>query len=321
MKNLLPASERNIRFAAEVIRRGGLVAFPTETVYGLGADALNPKAVARVYEVKGRPRFDPLIVHISSADHLSLVVDDVPEDARRLIKEFWPGPLTLVLKKSDRVPPITTAGLPTVAVRMPDHPVALKLIEYSGRPIAAPSANPFGYVSPTSAEQVAETLGERVDVILDAGPTRIGVESTILAVSEGKVLLLRPGGLPVEEVERVLGKRVELPRDGRTVAPGMLKKHYSPRTPLFLIGDWNDYFRLRARYGRVLLLSPKPIWGVEGEVVHLSQRGDVREVAQNLFGILYRIDKLDYPAVAVLPVEEEGLGRAVMNRLRKASVR
>ena len=321
MRNLLPATEENIRLAASVIRRGGLVAFPTETVYGLGADALNPEAVARIYEAKGRPRFDPLIVHVASREDVHRLVEEVPEEAQLLMDRFWPGPLTLVLPKRDVVPPITTAGLPTVAVRMPDHPVALRLIRYSGTPIAAPSANPFGYVSPTTARQVAETLGDRVDVILDAGRTPIGVESTIIAFSGEEVLLLRPGGLPVEEIERVLGRRVKPYRKGKVLAPGTLKRHYSPRTRVVILRGWEDYYRLRARYGRVLLILPRPVHGIEGDVRFLSETGDLREVAANLFATLYDVDRLGYDIIAVMPVPEEGLGRAIMNRLRKAAAR
>ncbi len=319
MRNLLPATEENIKRAAEVVRSGGVVAFPTETVYGLGADALNPKAVARIFEIKGRPRFDPLIVHVADLEDVERLAKDVPEEARTLMERFWPGPLTLVLPKREIVPPITTAGLPTVAIRMPAHPVALKLIRYAGTPIAAPSANPFGYVSPTTARQVAETLGDRVDMILDAGKTPIGVESTIITFSGGEVYLLRPGGLPVEEIERVLGREVKPYRGEGVPAPGTLKKHYSPRTRVVILKDWEDYYRLRARYGRVLLVLPRPVHGIEGDVRFLSGTGDLREVAANLFSTLYEADRLGYDVIAVMPVPEEGLGRAIMNRLRKAA--
>jgi len=296
-----------------------LVAFPTETVYGLGANALDPRAVARIYEVKGRPSFDPLIVHVASREDVHRLVESLPPEAEALMSEFWPGPLTLVLPKSDAVPPITTAGLPTVAVRMPSHPVALRLISLAGVPVAAPSANPFGYVSPTSARQVAETLGDRVDVILDAGRTSIGVESTIVALRGDDAFLLRPGGLPAEEVERVLGRPLKLPSESDVMAPGMLKRHYAPRTRVIIVNSWEEYYRLRAMYGRVLLLLPRPLHGVEGDVRFLSERGDMGEVAANLFGALYEADREGYEVIAVMPVPEVGLGRAIMNRLRKAS--
>ncbi len=319
MRNLLPATEENIRRAAAIVKGGGVVAFPTETVYGLGADALNPKAVARIFEIKGRPRFDPLIVHVAALEDVERLAKDVPEEARTLMERFWPGPLTLVLPKRETVPPITTAGLPTVAIRMPAHPVALKLIRYACTPVAAPSANPFGYVSPTTARQVAETLGDRVDMILDAGKTPIGVESTIIMFSGGEVYLLRPGGLPVEEIERVLGRKVKPYRGKGVPAPGTLKKHYSPRTRVVILRDWGDYYRLRARYGRVLLVLPRPVHGIEGDVRSLSGTGDPKEVAANLFSTLYEADRLGYDVIAVMPVPEEGLGRAIMNRLRKAA--
>ncbi len=195
-----------VHHAAEIIKRGGIVAFPTETVYGLGADAFAPLAVARIFEVKKRPHFDPLIIHVASPDDLGRLVTDIPGPAQKLINRFWPGPLTVVLPKRDEVPDIVTAGLPTVAVRMPRHEMALQLIELSGSPIAAPSANPFGYVSPTTAEHVREQLDDQVDLILDGGPCPVGVESTILSFSEERPRLLRPGGVPLEEIESVIGK-------------------------------------------------------------------------------------------------------------------
>ncbi|MEO0149595.1 MAG: L-threonylcarbamoyladenylate synthase, partial [candidate division WOR-3 bacterium] len=228
-KNLVPAREENIKKAAEIIKMGGVVAFPTETVYGLGANALNPHAVARIYEIKNRPSFDPLIVHVCSIEMVDRVAERVDEISKRLMGRFWPGPLTIVLPKRETVPSITTAGLETVALRMPANETALKLIEYSSTPIAAPSANPFGYVSPTNALQVAEMLGDRVDLILDGGKTTFGVESTIIMVRDERVFLLRPGALPVEEIEEFLKVRVEVLEGERVLSPGMLPKHYAPK--------------------------------------------------------------------------------------------
>ncbi|MCX7668356.1 MAG: L-threonylcarbamoyladenylate synthase, partial [Atribacterota bacterium] len=198
---VLPASLENIRLGAEVLRRGGLVAFPTETVYGLGAVAFFPEAVARIFEVKGRPRFDPLIVHIASREMVLSLWQKLDPKVEMVVEKFWPGPLTLVLPKKETVPDIVTAGLSTVAVRMPAHPVALALIEMTGFPVAAPSANRFGRVSPTGAEAVKKDLGNRVDLILDGGKCELGIESTVLLVEEGRFLLLRPGALSVEELE------------------------------------------------------------------------------------------------------------------------
>ncbi|HSD28827.1 MAG TPA: L-threonylcarbamoyladenylate synthase, partial [Vicinamibacteria bacterium] len=206
---LLPADDPlAIAEAAAILRRGGLVAFPTETVYGLGADAFNVDAVARIFAAKARPRFDPLIVHLAGAEVLPRVVRSAPVAASALAARFWPGPLTLILPKADAVPDLVTAGLDTVGVRVPDHPAARALIEAAGAPIAAPSANPFGYVSPTTAVHVAEQLGDRVDAVLDGGPCRVGVESTILSLTSETPVVLRPGGVTREELERALGRPV-----------------------------------------------------------------------------------------------------------------
>jgi len=295
------------------------VAFPTETVYGLGANAFDERAVGRIYEVKRRPSFDPLIVHVATHEQLERVALTIPPELKKLTDAFWPGPLTVVVPKNPQLPAITTAGLETVAVRMPDHPVALFLIQEANLPIAAPSANPFGYVSPTTARQVAETLGDAVDLILDAGSTPIGVESTIVTLRNDKILLLRPGGLSVEEIERVLGRKVEELKSEDPLAPGMLKRHYSPKSRVVILESWEKYYRLRALYRRVLLVLPKRMCGVEGDVIFLSERGDLREMASNLFRILYAADRKRYEVIAFFPVPERGLGKAIMNRLRKAA--
>ena len=305
--------------AAEIIRRGGIVAFPTETVYGLGADTFAPLAVARIFEVKKRPHFDPLIVHVASPDDLGRLVTDIPGHARKLMARFWPGPLTVVLPKREEIPDIVTAGLPTVAVRMPDHAMALRFIELSGSPIAAPSANPFGYLSPTTAEHVREQLGDQVDLILDGGPCPVGVESTILSFSEGRPKLLRPGGVPLEEIESVIGK-VEIVRSEKQTpsAPGMLPKHYAPRTPIVLAPQeaFDSYRNRNAGY----LAFQEP---VEGRIFHhtevLSQKGDFREAAANLFAAIRRLDALNLDVIIAEAVPEIGLGRAIMDRLRRAS--
>lgn len=225
-----------VRLAAEVIRRGGLVAFPTETVYGLGCNALDPEAVARVFEVKQRPSLDPLIVHIATRSSLDFLVQTTSRDEHRLMDAFWPGPLTLVLRRSESVSDLVTAGLPTVAIRMPAHPVARALIREAGVPIAAPSANPFGYVSPTTAEHVRQALGERIDLILDGGPCPIGVESTIVSMAGAQPELLRPGALPLPDIEAVVGPVARRGgSDQRPQAPGQLARHYATRTPLVIL--------------------------------------------------------------------------------------
>jgi L-threonylcarbamoyladenylate synthase len=228
---------RLIAEAAAIIRAGGLVAFPTETVYGLGADGLNPAAVARIFEAKERPSTDPLILHIAEPETLLQLVREAPPVALELARRFWPGPLTLVLPKQPGVPDIVTAGLATVAVRMPAHPVALALIRAARTPIAAPSANRFGRTSPTTARHVQDDLGDRIDLILDAGPTPIGVESTVLDLTRPVPTILRPGGLPREALEGLLGPVAVQTHlaEGPMPSPGLLPKHYAPRAPMILV--------------------------------------------------------------------------------------
>ena len=332
-----------IREAAEAIRRGGTVAFPTETVYGLGADTYNPEAVKKVFIAKRRPMDNPLIVHIRSMEQLYEVAVKVPPEAERLARRFWPGPMTLLLWKAERVPPEVTAGRPTVAVRMPAHPVALALIRESGVPIAAPSANLAGRPSPTTGEHVVRDLYGRVDVILDAGETVYGVESTIVDLTRDPPVLLRPGGLPVEEVERELGKRVEVPQFARglgqadvALAPGMKYRHYAPLKRLVIVEG--DYADLRAYASKVIdvvrreaakgvrpvvLCSSEtaPYYEAQGiRYVELGPRSNIFIVARNLFKTFRLIDELlDVDAAFMEGFEERGLGLAVMNRARKAS--
>lgn len=305
--------------AAEVIKKGGIVAFPTETVYGLGADAFQPLAVARVFEIKGRPYFDPLIVHIARMDHLDRLVSEIPSNAEKLIERFWPGPLTVVLSKKEEVPEIVTSGLPTVAIRMPRHSMALSLIEESGCPIAAPSANRFGYISPTTADHVREQLGDQIDFILDGGPCEVGVESTIISFAGEKPALLRPGGVPPEEIEPIVG-RLEVPsQEGKISAPGMLSRHYAPRTPILI--RWSEENLGIFQGKKIGLLSFRKPGNmlIFHQVEVLSHKGDLREAAANLFSAIRRLDALKLDLIVAEPVPEVGLGRAIMDRLRRAS--
>lgn len=316
------SDDQEIRRAAAILRGGGIVAFPTETVYGLGADAFNPLAVARIFEIKNRPFFDPLILHIADFNDLSKLVMDIPIHAERLIHRFWPGPLTLVLSKKDEVPDIVTAGLPTVAVRMPQHPIALDLIQKAGCPIAGPSANPFGYVSPTTAGHVREQLGDQVDLILDGGPCEVGLESTIISFIGEKPRLLRPGGLPLEEVEPIIGKvEMNLIEESGPSSPGRLPKHYAPQTPVVV--DWREKDLDNYRNKKVGLLAFREV-NVSlpfQQVELLSPKGDLREAAANLFAAIRRLDALTLDFILAEPVPEVGLGRAIMDRLRRASHR
>ncbi len=315
---LVKAAPGSIKRAAALIRAGGVVAFPTETVYGLGADGLNPAACARIFEIKGRPRFDPLILHECSAARARKLFSRVPEPALKLMRKFWPGPLTLVLPKARAVPPIVTSGLPTVAVRVPDNRHALALIKAAGRPIAAPSANRFGRLSPTSAAHVKKQLGSGPDLILDGGNTLIGVESTIITFKGGRPVLLRPGGLPLEEIEKIAGPSV---RPGRTAgkapqAPGSLKKHYAPRARLLIIEPGREVkASARAAY---LAFSERPA-GKFRAVGVLSKSGDLREAAANLFSALHRLESSGAELIYAERVPARGLGRAIMDRLRRAS--
>jgi L-threonylcarbamoyladenylate synthase len=311
-----------IRQAAEIIKRGGIVAFPTETVYGLGADAFRPLAVARVFEVKRRPYFDPLIVHVANPSDVEELAKEIPSNAKKLIERFWPGPLTVVLLKEENIPDIVTAGLPTVAIRMPKHPMTLSLIGLVGSPIVGPSANPFGYLSPTTAEHVRDQLGDQIDFILDGGPCEVGVESTIVSFFEKRPMLLRPGGVPLEEIESIIGKVEISPIEkSRPSAPGMLPRHYAPRTPIVL--DWNEKNLDLYKDKNIGLLAFKETENnLKFHAVEvLSKKGDIREAAANLFTAIRRLDALNLDLIVAEPIPEIGLGRAIMDRLRRASER
>ncbi len=311
--------------AASILKSGGLVAFPTETVYGLGANALDPKALARIFEVKNRPRFDPLIVHFADRAWLTRLVTRIPTDAQTLLERFWPGPLTLVLPKSNQVPDLVTSGLSTVAIRMPDHAIALQLLANVDLPIAAPSANPFGQLSPTCAEHVADQLGERIDLILDGGSCRVGIESTVLEFSNGGPLLLRPGGVPVEQIESVIGpitSRTEHSIASSPASPGMLPKHYAPRTPLMIAADLASVERDEPREQRVGLLAfepPKDDTSRFAAVEVLSHTGNLTEATANFFAALRRLDALEYDLIVAQRFPERGLGRALNDRLLRAA--
>ena len=318
-----PASDpESIRFAAEIIRGGGLVAFPTETVYGLGANALNPDAVARIFEVKQRPSFDPLIVHIATRASLDRLVETISLGDHRLMDVFWPGPLTLVLPKREIVPDIVTAGLSTVAIRMPAHPVAQALIREAGVPIAAPSANPFGYVSPTCAQHVLDGLGDHVDLILDGGPCQIGVESTIVSMVGTWTELLRPGSVTLAELREVIGPVVRAAASQTVVAPGQLPRHYATRTPVTILAAQGVRPVVHG-HERAGLLAMSPLGQADERfcaIEVLSAAGDLREAARHLFAALRRLDTLGLDRLYAEPCDEQGLGLAIMDRLRRCAV-
>ncbi len=320
-KVLNGADPDSIAEAAAVIRRGGLVAFPTETVYGLGADACNPLAVARVFEVKQRPRMDPIIVHVADPGSANRYGRFPAAIAQSLMERFWPGPLTLVVPRTDLVPPIVTAGLDSVAIRMPAHPIALDLIRTAGCALAAPSANLFGSVSPTEAAHVARQLSDRIDLILDGGRCPVGVESTVLSLIDDPPRILRAGGVPKEALSSVLGRIEWLTEaQGRPQAPGQLSRHYATRTPLEIVheGDPKSAAGPGERVGLLTFTAPQLTAGYEVVEV-LSPNGDLREAAANLFAALHRLDAVGLDRVVAYGVPEHGLGVAIMDRLRRCS--
>jgi L-threonylcarbamoyladenylate synthase len=307
----LPAEPASVADFARLLRAGGLAAFPTETVYGLGADATDSAAVLGIYEKKQRPRFNPLIAHCANLKMAEMLVDFSPL-ARRLA-EFWPGPLTLVLPKRKGTPisDLVTAGLDTLGVRIPAHPLALELIELVGRPLAAPSANPSGRLSPTTAGQVVAGFGGTVPV-LDGGPCRSGVESTILKVDGDEVIQLRAGALPRDEIEAAIGRKLAVPQSNAIVSPGMLASHYAPRARVRLSVK-------RPRSGEAYLAFGLPPAGWSGPLRNLSRTGDLHEAARNLFSMLHELDGSGAASIAVAPVPSEGLGEAINDRLARAA--
>jgi L-threonylcarbamoyladenylate synthase len=318
---MLPADPAGVKQAARCLAEGGLVAFPTETVYGLGADATNAAAIARLYEAKGRPLFNPLISHVEGLAGAHRIAR-FDATAIALAQAFWPGPLTLVLPRREgcEVADLATAGLETIAVRVPAHPVAHAILKAFGKPVVAPSANLSGHVSPTRADHVDNDLAGRIDLIIDGGPVAVGVESTIVGCFE-RPMLLRPGGLPREEIERVLGRSLatlpaEAEGDNRQpLAPGMLTSHYAPRS----------HVRLNAQSlepGEALLAfgdADVPGRDKAAAVLNLSESGDLAEAATHLFGYLRDLDGQNARAIAVMPVPNEGLGEAINDRLRRAA--
>ncbi len=310
---IVPATPDAIARAADVLRSGGLVAFPTETVYGLGGDASNDHAVAAIYAAKKRPTFNPLIVHVPAVESAERLAT-LDRRALRLAGRFWPGPLSLVLPRraGTAVSLLASAGLPTLALRVPDHPVAQALLRAADRPLAAPSANPSGRVSPTTAQHVADGFGGSVAMILDGGPCRVGLESTVLEITADEAILLRPGAVTREMIEAEIGP-VATPAgdsEGAPHSPGRLPKHYAPERPLRMDA-------VAARDGEALL----GFGGTPGAALDLSPGGDLVEAAANLFAMLRALDRPPYTGIAVAPISAQGLGLAINDRLRRAAQR
>ena len=326
MAERLEPDENSLRRAGECIARGGLVAFPTETVYGLGADAFDARAVARIFEAKARPSFDPLIVHVAKIEDMDRVARAPTAKARALMEALWPGPLTLVMPKLEAVPDIVTSGLRTVAVRMPAHPVARAIIVYSRTAVAAPSANPFGFLSPTLAEHVARGLGDKVDIIVDGGPCSVGLESTVLDMTVDPPRVLRPGGMPTEAIEAVIGP-IDLRRAPAAAAasPGLLESHYAPRTPLFLVEAGAIASARPEGKAAILSLSaelsemPGADAGRFALARCLSPSGDLVEAAAGLFAALHELDAGGFDQIWAERAPDRGLGPAINDRLDRAS--
>jgi L-threonylcarbamoyladenylate synthase len=319
---ILPAGHAAAEAAGRTLAAGGLVAFPTETVYGLGADASNPTAIAHLYAAKGRPSFNPLIAHVADLA-AARRIGRFDSRATKLAQAFWPGPLTLVVPRTDACPvaDLATAGLDTVAIRIPAHPVAQAILRAFGGAVVAPSANISGHVSPTLATHVESDLSGRIDLIVDGGPVEVGVESTIVGCFEAP-MLLRPGGLPREHIEAVLGAPLARPpadlesNNGQPLAPGMLASHYAPRANVRLNACDLAPGEALLAFGSMRLPGAE----AAASVMNLSPSGDLDEAAANLFGYLRALDATSPRAIAVMPVPEEGLGEAINDRLRRAAV-
>ncbi len=307
----------DLSWAATCLRAGQLVAIPTETVYGLAANGLNAAAVAQIFVAKARPSFDPLILHVAKLEQLERLVEVIPAQARVLISAFWPGPLTMVFRKKALVPDIVTAGLDSVAVRLPRHPMALALLEQLDFPLAAPSANPFGYVSPTTAAHVQQQLGEKIAYILDGGSCEVGLESTIVSFVGPEPLLLRKGGIAVEDIFACLGQPigVQTHSNSRPAAPGMLDKHYSPKAN-FQLGTYCP--KQKAPQTAYIVFGAE-VPSEQADVFNLSPAGDLAEAARALFALLRDLDQQDYQTIVAQLLPEEGLGRAINDRLRRAA--
>ena len=310
----------SIAEAVRTLRGGGLVAFPTETVYGLGADASNEAAVSRLYGVKGRPADHPCIVHLGGADWLSRYARVYPEAARRLAKDFWPGPLTLVLEKTDHVNTLVTGGMQTVGLRVPDHPLALELLEAFGSALVAPSANRFGRISPTRAEHVRQDLGADVDLVLDGGPCRVGVESTIVDCTQDPPVVLRPGGVALQALSDCLAVPVRLADHSAVRAPGTLPAHYAPRARLILVAKEKlgqvVSRELQAGHRIGVFASDS---GDNPDVLAVTAPEDLIEYAHKMYAVLRQFDRDGVEVIIVEPVAEEGLGMAINDRLRRAA--
>lgn len=323
-----------LKIGAKVIKSGGLVAFPTETVYGLGANGLDQDAVGKIFKAKGRPQDNPLILHVSSKEEVEDLVETIPLEAELLMERFWPGPLTMIFKRTNMVPDIITGGLDTVAIRMPNHPIALKLIELSQVPLAAPSANTSGRPSPTLADHVIEDLYGKIDLIIDGGSAGIGVESTVIDMSKDTPIILRPGGVTLEDLRELIPNVQEdvsiVKADQAPLSPGQKYKHYAPRASMFVftgevekvvkaIKNQGEKFSKEGKQVGILATEETKNMYNTGFVISVGSRQDKSTIAYNLFNTLRLFDKEDVDVILAEGVESSGIGKAIMNRLRKAA--
>lgn len=315
---------KDISKAKTLLEQGQLVGIPTETVYGLAGNALNPDAVAMIFATKNRPDFDPLILHTSAMERVHDFVKEIPFPLDLLASKFWPGPLTLLLPKKEIVPDLVTSGLDTVAVRVPSHPLTNKLLSELAFPLAAPSANPFGYISPTKASHVNDQLGDKIAYILDGGDCQVGLESTIVGLEEGEVTVYRLGGLDLNAIREVVGEvKVMTHSSSNPKSPGMLKSHYSPTKP-FILGKLEDLVLEYSSKGipfAILSFHQKFPSPDHSKQIQLSQTKDLNEAAKNLFAAMRALDTMDVSVILSELLPEEGLGRAINDRLRRAAVR
>ncbi len=326
MSRVVTANDKTIAEAAAIIKNGGLVGMPTETVYGLAANALDGAAIAKIYEAKGRPQFNPLIIHVSSAEEAAKYVV-MDERARSLAHKFWQGPLTMILPRTKdcAVSELAGAGLPTLGVRVPGHPVALKLIKTAGVPIAAPSANISGTISPTTPQHVADSLSDKVDIILAAGASKVGLESTVLDLSFGAASILRPGAITAEDVEAVIGGKViyEFEPTETPKAPGQLLRHYAPSVPLRLNAVDVEPGEALLAFGSIKFMGVKGAGAAKDlpdtMLKNLSEEGDLHQAAANLFAMLKMLDRPGNTRIAVMSIPDQGLGVAINDRLKRAA--
>lgn len=315
---ILKPNKKVFQEAISILKKGDVIAFPTETVYGLGADALNPNAVKKIFEIKNRPLFNPLIVHIAEKKDIEKLCTEINEKTKILINHFWPGPLTIIFKKSKIIPNIVTAESKNVAIRMPSHPVALKLIKKLKKPICAPSANLFKNLSPTTADHTNSQIGEKINLIIDGGKCDIGIESTILDLTTKTPCILRPGGITQEEIEKIIGKVHIKTTSKNPKSSGQLAHHYSPQTPFKILKKRKIIYSKSIKMGLLTFKKiPKEKDNFQ-KIEILSKKGNLKEAAHNLFDCLYKLDKSNLDIIYAEPLPNTGLGKAIMNRLKKA---